>query len=86
MQSHIIGAASVFPPELANEGLSREGLFSTIEKLKTGCTDRSWKLHDTPTIGFYRHLHTYLKRQHSLSKVKTILLLTITSRRKEAGL
>ena len=86
MRSHIIGAASVFPPELANEGLSREGLFSTIEKLKTGCTDRSWKLHDTPTIGFYRHLHTYLKRQHSLSKVKTILLLTITSRRKEAGL
>ena len=69
MPPHIIGAASVFPPELADEGLSRDVLFSTLEQLKTGCTDRSWKLHDTPTIGFYRHLHTYLKSQHNLSKV-----------------
>ena len=69
MQPHIIGAASVFPPELADEGLSREVLLSTLEQVKTGRTDCSWKLHDTPTIGFYRQLHTYLKSQHNLSKV-----------------
>lgn len=68
IQTRITGAASVFPPELADEGLSREVLFSTLEQLNTGCTDHSWKLHDTPTIGFYQHLHTYLKHQH-LSKV-----------------
>ena len=69
MQPHIIGAASGFPPDLADEELSREVSLSTLEQVKTGHTDRSWKLHDTPTIGFYRHLHTYLKSQHNLPKV-----------------
>ena len=59
----------MFPPELADEGLSKEVLFSTLEQVKAGCTDHSWKLHSTPAIGFYRHLHTYLKHQQDLSKV-----------------
>ena len=64
-----LGGIPAFPPELADEGLSQEGLCSTIEQVRTGCTDCSWKLHGTPTIGFYQNLHTYLKQQPNLSKV-----------------
>ena len=30
---------------------------------------RLWKLQHLPTIGFYRHLHHYLKSERHLSKV-----------------
>ena len=37
--------------------------------MQTGIVDLSWKLRGTPTIGFYRKLHTYLKWQPKRSKV-----------------
>ena len=37
--------------------------------MQTGSVDHTWKLCGTPTIGFYRKLHTYLKKQPKLSKV-----------------
>ena len=43
-------------------------LSSTLEHVRTG-NDISWKLCNTPTIGFYRKLHAYLKQQPNLSKV-----------------
>ena len=57
----------MFRPELL-EGLSQEVLSSTLEHVRTG-NDFSWKLCNTPTIGFYRKLHAYLKQQPNLSKV-----------------
>ena len=59
----------MFPPELREQGLCQEVLSSTLELVRAGNVDHSWKLCDTPTIGFYRKLHTYLKRQPNLSKV-----------------
>ena len=59
----------MFPPELREQGLCQEVLSSTLELVRAGNVDHSWKLCGTPTIGFYRKLHTYLKRQPNLSKV-----------------
>ena len=41
------------------------------ESVRTGSdhVDSVWTLCDTPTIGFDRRLHTYLKQQPNLSKV-----------------
>lgn len=61
----IIIRCSSVPPELADEGLSR----LTVDQVRTSDTNCSWKLRGTPTIGFYWHLHNYLKRQPNLSKV-----------------
>ena len=59
----------MFPPELIEQGLCQEVLSSTLEQVRAGSVDHSWKLCGTPTIGFYRKLHTYLKQQPNLSKV-----------------
>ena len=59
----------MYPPELREQGLCQEVLSSTLELVQAGNVDHSWKLCGTPTIGFYRKLHTYLKRQPKLSKV-----------------
>ena len=59
----------MFPPELTDKGFSQEALSSAVTQVRTGSADCSWKLHGTPTIGFYRKLHTYLKSQPNLSKV-----------------
>ena len=59
----------MFPPELIEQGLCQEVLSSTLEQVRAGSVDHSWKVCGTPTIGFYRKLHTYLKQQPKLSKV-----------------
>ena len=59
----------MFPPELIEQGLCQEVLSSTLEQVRAGSVDHSWKVCSTPTIGFYRKLHTYLKQQPKLSKV-----------------
>ena len=41
---------------------------------------RSWKLCGTPTVGFYRKLHIYLKRQPNLSKVLIGKLYSVIDR------
>ena len=64
-----VGGFTVFPSELIEQGLCQEVLSSTLELLQAGSVDCSWNLCGTPTIGFYRKLHTYLKRQPKLSKV-----------------
>lgn len=62
-----IGGTTVFPPELQQY---QEVLSATLEQVQAGSVDHSGKLcDDTPTIGFYRKLHTYLKKQPKLSKV-----------------
>jgi hypothetical protein len=65
----MLGGVPVFPLELAEEGLSQKALGLAVEQVRTGCAYCSWKLTNTPTIGFYRHLHAYLKGQQNLSKV-----------------
>ena len=59
----------MFPPELIEQGLCQEVLSSTLEQVRAGSMDHSWKVCGTTTIGFYRKLHTYLKQQPKLSKV-----------------
>lgn len=56
-----------FPTELVQEGLSEKLLSSILKEMEAGSVS-SWKLLSTPTIGFYRKLHNYLKRQSKLSK------------------
>ena len=46
-------------------------MLSIVKKIQTGHSDHrsSWKLRNTPTIGFYTLLHHYLKRHPSLPKL-----------------
>ena len=37
--------------------------------MQAGDTSYSWQLNATPRIGFYRVLHTYLKKQPRITKV-----------------
>jgi len=60
----------VFPEELAKQGLTEELLLSTIYEVKSGHGNSNlWELHTIPSIGFYRILHSYLKRQPTIPKV-----------------
>ena len=62
---------SVFPEELIEQGLSEEVLYSTLSniQLQVGSSSHFWKLNGIPSIGFYRTLHTYLKRQPNITKM-----------------
>ena len=42
---------------------------STIEQVQTGNTQSCWQVSGTPSIGFYRKLHAYLKSLPNLSNV-----------------
>ncbi len=77
---YFIGSVTVFPLELREQGLSQEVLFSTLELVRAGNVDHAWKLCGTPTIGFYRKLHTYLKRHPKLSKVLIGRLYSVIDR------
>ena len=59
----------MFPEELIKQGLSEEVLFSTLSEIQAGNPSYFWELNGIPSIGFYRTLHTYLKRQLRITKV-----------------
>lgn len=66
-----LGSITEFPQDVLEQGLSQEVLFSTTKQIQAGNFNASclWRLSGTPTIGFYRKLHTYLKHQPQLTKV-----------------
>lgn len=59
----------MFPKELIEQGLSEKVLFSSLNEVQTGSQSHLWELNGIPSIGFYRALHTYLKRQLRSTKV-----------------
>ena len=65
--NYTIGVFTEFPSELEELGLSEEVLFSSIRELQTE-SDCSFKLWETPTIGFYQMLHKYLNKTAKLIK------------------
>lgn len=62
-------SSSTFPEELFEQGLSEEVITLTLSEVQAGDTSYSWQLHTILCIGFYRALHTYLKRQPRITKV-----------------
>ncbi len=74
----ISGGPPKFPSELTEQcGLCQDTLLSIVTKLQTGYSDHrsSWKLRNTPTIGFYTLLHHYLKRHPNLPKLVQLQML-----------
>lgn len=59
----------MFPEELIEQGLSEEVLFSTLSNLQTRSSSHFWEFIGIPSVGFYRALHTYLRRHLRISKV-----------------
>jgi len=57
----------MFPEELVEQGLTEEVLFSTLTEIQVG-NSHLWELSSIPSIGFYRALHTYLKRHSKVTK------------------
>ena len=52
-----------FPKDLSDYGLTEELLSTTFKQVQSGrARSLSWYLKVTPTVGFYRHLHPYLKK------------------------
>ena len=58
----------MYPSELMEQGLTEEVLSQSLDQVRSGREESSWKLSGIPTVGFYRQLHYYLKRQ-PMSKV-----------------
>ena len=59
----------MFPEELIEQGLSEEVFFSILSQVQTGKPSHVWKLNGIPSIGFYRALHTYLRKHQKITKV-----------------
>ena len=57
----------MYPQELAAEGLTKEVLESGISGIQVG-TVSVWHLSRTPTVGFYRALHNYLRKHFTVTK------------------
>ena len=51
-----------FPKELLKYNLMDEILQETLSQFESGVL--TWSLKDIPTVGFYKHLHPYLKKRH----------------------
>jgi len=60
--------AAIFPEELLKQGLTEELLLSTLNKVQAR-NSQLWELSRIPSIGFYRALHTYLRRQPRTTKI-----------------
>ena len=58
----------MFPEELFEQGLSEEVLFSIVTEIQIGNPSHIWELSNVPRIGFYRTLHTYLRKHLKLTK------------------
>ena len=58
----------MYPSELLEQGLTEKVLSQSLNQVRSGREESSWKLSGIPTVGFYRQLHYYLKRQ-PMSKV-----------------
>ena len=62
-----IGCAPTFPAELEEYGLTEKVLKAALFQCSESCAspiDLSWSLKRTPTIGFYRELHLFLRKWH----------------------
>ena len=51
-----------FPKELLKYNLTDEILQETLSQFESGVL--TWSLKDIHTVGFYKHLHPYLKKWH----------------------
>lgn len=69
MYTTATSSSPTFPEELHEQGLSEEVITLTLSEVQVGDTSYSWQLNAIPTIGFYRALHTYLKKQPRITKV-----------------
>ena len=53
----------IFPVELQRKyGLTEDILKAVLLPRTQGCVDLKWSLNETPTVGFYREPHTFLKK------------------------
>ena len=59
----LVDSEVTFPKDLSDYGLTEELLSTTFKQVQSGrARSLSWYLKVTPTVGFYRHLHPYLKK------------------------
>jgi len=59
----------MFPEELIERRVSEKVLFSTLSNLQTGRSSHFWEVNGISSVGFYRALHTYLRKHLRISKV-----------------
>ena len=62
-------SSPTFPEELLEQGLSEDVITLTLSEVQAEDTSYSGQLNAIPSIGFYRALHAYLKKQPGISKV-----------------
>ena len=58
-----------FPKELHLYGLTEELLTSTLSVTQAEKSTLPWQVNGIPNVGFYRAIHSYLKRQPRMTKV-----------------